>query len=60
MMKLVFNVVVLVMITIGLTPLPTKTTSLAAPAPASATAGVRPAKLHDQMRETRLPWRNLW
>jgi|RhiMethySRZTD1v2_1073278.scaffolds.fasta_scaffold61708_3 hypothetical protein len=37
MMKLVFNVVVLVMITIGLTPLPAKTTSLAAPAPASAT-----------------------
>ena len=35
MMKLVFNVALLVMITIGLTPLPAKTT-LAAPAPASA------------------------
>jgi hypothetical protein len=36
MMKLVFNVALLVLITIGLTPLPAKTTSLAAPAPASA------------------------
>jgi len=36
MMKLVFNVAVLVMITIGQTPAPTQRASLAAPAPAPA------------------------